>query len=340
MSRVSVLVNNHNYGRYLGAALQSVLDQDFPMDQVEIVAVDDASTDDSREVLSRFSPRVRSVFLPINHGQAGAFNAGFGAATGDILCLLDSDDWWDKTKLRRVVDRFDREPDLGVVQHWCQEIGPSGEPLPARNPPLPPRFTAEDFLRGGCVFTGTTGLSFRARVLKMILPVPADLRICADGYLYCSILNAPFGNIPEVLAWRRIHEGNRYAGRWRDPVKLRAHRAALSALDRELSRLLAAGGLTLSKEIQRRMRAEELLEDLFLARYAAGNWSAAVRSWKECVLLHKGSARLWKAATLLAALVSPDLYLDLQAVYARLRVILLRGGDALERARFFARKNS
>ena len=316
--RVSVLINNHNYGRFLGHALQSVLDQRFPMDTVEIVAVDDGSTDDSREVLARFAPRVRAVLLTENRGQAAAFNAGFAAASGEIFCLLDSDDWWEETKLSRVLERFDAEKDLGIVQHWCQEVDLDGKLVCAHYPSVPPRFSTEDFLRGSCVFTGTTGLSFLASVLRKLLPVPEDLRICADSYLYNSILDAPVGNIPEVLAWRRVHAGNRYAGRLQDPAKLREHRKALSALDRELARLLSGSGRNLSDAARRRRRSEELLDDLFLARYA-GDWPAAKRRWVESVAQYGGMRRLMKAAALSLVLVCPELYLDLQDVYARLR---------------------
>ena len=318
MPRVSVLVNNHNYGRFLGQALQSVLDQRCLIDEVEIIAVDDASTDDSREVLARFAPRVRAALLPEKRGHAAAFNAVFAAATGDIFCLLDSDDWWEPTKLARVVARFDAEKDLGIVQHWCREVGPDGRPVNASSPSTPPRFSPEDFLRGACVFTGTTGLSFRASALRSLLPVPEDLRISADSYLYFSALDAPVGNIPEVLAWRRVHADNRYAGRLRRPDRLREYRRALTVLDRELTRLLAAKGLSLTDEAARGRRAEELFTDMFLARHA-GDWNHAKQCWGGLVRQYRGARKLAKAATLSLALASPELYLELQGVYARLR---------------------
>lgn len=316
--RVSVLVNNHNYGRFLGRALQSVLDQRFPMDDVEIIAVDDGSTDDSREVLARLAPRVRAVLLPENQGQAAAFNAGFAAARGEIFCLLDSDDWWEETKLSRVVARFDAEKDLGIVQHWCQEIGPDGRPFSTRYPTLADRYTTADFLHGACIFTGTTGLSFRASLLRRILPVPEGLRISADAYLYLLALDAPVGNIPEALAWRRVHADNRFAGRLRDPARLREYRRALTILDRELAVQLRTKGLSLTPEALRSRRAEALFTDLFLARYA-GDWNAALRCWTESIRQYRGLQQLGKAATLLLALISPELYLDLQHIYARLR---------------------
>ena len=316
--RVSVLVNNYNYGRYLGAALQSVLDQDFPAGRMEIIVVDDASTDDSREVLGRFAPRVSAILRAKNGGQAAAFNDGFAAATGDLFCLLDSDDWWAPTKLSRVVERFDHEPDLGMVQHWCQEIGAGGRPFATNFPPLPLRYDAADFLAGRCVFTGTTGLSFRASALKRLLPVPEELRVNADSFLYNALLDAPAGNMGAALGFRRVHGANRYAGRMRDPKRLAEHRRALAVLDRELERLLAASGRSLADEPLRRRRAEELLADLFLARYS-GDFGRAWGFWKESIEQYSGARRLAKATTLLLALASPRAYLGLQDLYARAR---------------------
>jgi glycosyltransferase involved in cell wall biosynthesis len=316
--RVSVLLNNHNYGRFLGQALSSVLEQDCPADLFEVIAVDDASTDDSREVLRKFAPRVRAVLRGVNGGQAAAFNDGFSAARGEIVCLLDSDDWWAPDKLSRVLARFDAEPDLGMVQHWCQEVGPDGKPFATRFPPLPPRWTAEDFLAGRCLFTGTTGLSFRVSALKRVLPVPEELRINADSHLYAAVLDAPAGNIAETLAWRRVHGANRYAGRMRDPARLAEHRRALAVLDRELARLLAGSGRALGPEPLRARRAEELLSDLFLARYA-GDWARAWGFWKESLAQYRGARRAAKGATLFLALASPRAYLALQDAYARLR---------------------
>src|SRR5579864_5011090 len=85
---ISVLINNHNYGRYLKAAIDSALDQTYPA--VEIVVVDDGSTDNSRELIAAYGGRVIPV-LQANGGQGSAFNAGVAASRGDILCFLDAD---------------------------------------------------------------------------------------------------------------------------------------------------------------------------------------------------------------------------------------------------------
>ena len=84
---VSIVIDNFNYGRFLGAAIDSALAQTYP--HVELIVVDDGSTDDSREVISSYGDRVSAVFKP-NGGHASAFNAGFRASHGCIVMFLDA----------------------------------------------------------------------------------------------------------------------------------------------------------------------------------------------------------------------------------------------------------
>ena len=100
---VSILINNYNYGRYLGVAIESALAQTYR--RLEVVVVDDGSTDDSREVITSFAGRVVSV-LKINGGQPSAYNSGFNASRVDIICFLDADDWFLPVKTARVVEAF------------------------------------------------------------------------------------------------------------------------------------------------------------------------------------------------------------------------------------------
>ena len=130
---VSAVINNHNYGRFLGQAIESVLGQTYPAKLIELVVVDDGSTDGSRRVIESFAGRVKAVYQE-RGGQAAAINAGVQAATGDIVCLLDSDDWWRPEKIARVAKWFRSNPALGLVQHWCREVDSSLRPVPGRMP--------------------------------------------------------------------------------------------------------------------------------------------------------------------------------------------------------------
>src|SRR5205085_8851297 len=86
---VSIVVTNYNYARYLERAVDSALRQTYR--PLEVIVVDDGSTDESRTVIAGYGDRVRPV-LRSNGGNAAAYNSGFAASRGDILLFLDADD--------------------------------------------------------------------------------------------------------------------------------------------------------------------------------------------------------------------------------------------------------
>ncbi|MBA3924582.1 MAG: glycosyltransferase, partial [Nostocaceae cyanobacterium] len=87
---VSILINNYNYERFLREAIDSASLQTYS--PVEVVVVDDGSGDNSRELIASYGEQIVSVFKQ-NGGQASAFNAGFAASHGEIVCFLDADDY-------------------------------------------------------------------------------------------------------------------------------------------------------------------------------------------------------------------------------------------------------
>lgn len=112
--RVSVIIPVHNRAELVGHAIDSVLSQTFA--DFEAVVVDDGSTDGTAEAVAAYAdPRVKLVRLEKNQGSNAARNAGIDAATGEILCFLDSDDLYLPAKLEQVVARFTAEPGLDVL---------------------------------------------------------------------------------------------------------------------------------------------------------------------------------------------------------------------------------
>lgn len=115
---LSVIVPVFNQERYLGEAIQSVLDQDF--DDLEIIVVDDGSTDGSAETAARFEG-VR-VIRQQNTGHGGAVNTGVSTARGDLIAFLDADDLWEPGTLATRVARFDDDPELELSYGLLMEF--------------------------------------------------------------------------------------------------------------------------------------------------------------------------------------------------------------------------
>ena len=115
--RVSAIIPTYNYARYVAAAIKSVLAQSFK--DLEIVVVDDGSTDETTETLRPFAERIR--YIPqVHRGLAAARNVGIRVARGRYLAFLDSDDFWLPDKVSMQVARLDAEPAVGVV--YCEAV--------------------------------------------------------------------------------------------------------------------------------------------------------------------------------------------------------------------------
>lgn len=112
--RVTVLIDTYNYGRFLGRAIDSVVAQTYPASRIDILVIDDGSTDETPEVIQRYSDRVRYVRKE-RGGQASALNEGVRRAQGDIICLLDADDYFYPNKVAAVVEAFRDSPSVGLV---------------------------------------------------------------------------------------------------------------------------------------------------------------------------------------------------------------------------------
>jgi len=104
---ITVIITNYNYGKFLGRCLRSVLNQSIDRAQYEIIVVDDASTDDSKEILNAYIPSVKSIFLEKNSGLAFASNSGIRAAQGRYIVRVDADDYVHYDFLRTLLMGFD-----------------------------------------------------------------------------------------------------------------------------------------------------------------------------------------------------------------------------------------
>ena len=211
---VSIIIDNYNYGRFLREAIDSTLAQTY--DRVEVIVVDDGSTDDSREIIADYGTRIIPV-LKQNGGQASAFDAGLQISRGSIICFLDADDALFPTVIEEVVHCFESAPDL-VKVHWpLLGIDAHGRETGVVTPRDElPRGNLRDIVvqqgPGNQLWTPTSGNAFARWFIEKIFPiidVRREVSTFLDLYL-CSLapLFGPIDRIARPRGLYRMHGEN------------------------------------------------------------------------------------------------------------------------------------
>jgi len=126
MKTVSVIIPTYNYARYVAEAIDSALGQTYA--PLEVIVVDDASTDDTPRVLAAYGDRIRAIRQP-NGGAGAARNTGIAAARGEYVAFLDADDVWLPAKLQLQMALFKADPTLGLVHCGSEAIDGQGKTL-------------------------------------------------------------------------------------------------------------------------------------------------------------------------------------------------------------------
>lgn len=127
MPKVSILLTCYNHIRYLPACWEGIQTQSFS--DFEVVAIDDGSTDGTREWLSEHANGAKLIFNESNLGTYGSLNRALGEANGDFVAILNDDDLWAPRKLEAQLALFDRVPELGLVHTDGSFIDGDGAPL-------------------------------------------------------------------------------------------------------------------------------------------------------------------------------------------------------------------
>ncbi len=210
---VSVLVDTYNHERFIEEALVSVVEQDFPASDMEILVVDDGSTDRTPEIVRKFAPRVR-LLRKSNGGQASAFNYGIPETQGEIVAFLDGDDWWARNKLTRVTEAIASDAEVGIVGHGIIIVHRDGN---QQTEELREGFrfranTVEGakLLRRRSLL-GTSRMTIRRELLQRIGSVPEAIRVQADEYLFTLAAALSGARIlEEALTFYRLHDSNAF----------------------------------------------------------------------------------------------------------------------------------
>jgi glycosyltransferase involved in cell wall biosynthesis len=196
---VSCVIPVFNGERFLAEAIESVLAQSRPV--MEIIVVDDGSTDGTQQAASRFEKRV-TYLRQDNAGPASARNRGIERATGEFVAFLDSDDLWLPEKTAIQLARFDARPELSICtahmqNFWSAEVEHEVSTLQdGRLTEVQPNL-GSSFLARRSVFqtAGLLDIKFKHRDIQELI-----LR-AVDGGLVTE-------SLPDVLVKRRIHDAN------------------------------------------------------------------------------------------------------------------------------------
>ncbi|GIH19749.1 glycosyltransferase family 2 protein [Rugosimonospora africana] len=243
MTTATVVIVNYNYERVLRSAVDSALASG---DDVEVIVVDDGSTDGSADIIRSYGDRLVGIAKP-NGGQASAFNAGFAASSGDVVCFLDADDRILPETMAEARARYEVEPYAKL--HWpLAEMDASGQLLGGVNPPVElPAGDLSDLVAGrgpGAYPTPpSSGNAYGRPFLARVLPMPERMRVCADGYLYdLAPLYGPIARLDHPGGAIRFHDQSNFMARRYDdrlPHSVRAHELTIAKMAercRELGR--------------------------------------------------------------------------------------------------------
>lgn len=267
---IDIIVPCYNYGRFLRACLDSVLDQ--PGCRVRALIIDDCSTDDSLDIaraIAAEDPRVQVLAHTVNRGHIATYNEGIEWLASDYMLLLSSDDMLAPGALARAIDLMEAERSISFVYGPAIQFGHETElatrlSRQQRSPGRARLVRGPDFIRGLCtkpdnpVETATavvrTSVQKRVGGYRPELPHSGDMEMWLRLAAYGDV-----GVIPEVQAFTRIHARNMRHGYKADRMRAdyeQRHLAFRIFFDKQFERLESAGSLV---RLARRSLAEEVL---------------------------------------------------------------------------------
>jgi glycosyltransferase involved in cell wall biosynthesis len=217
---VSIIIPSYNHARFIKRAIDSVLSQSY--DRIELIVVDDGSTDDSVKYLREIKDPRYSFYCQENQGAHVAINRGLGLAEGEFLAILNSDDAFHPDRIKELMAEFQNDPEAELLSTWIEVIDASGqqlaikegwnnlEPWPIAHPELSFQQT-DDFglnlLRGN--FVATTSNILMRRTLYQKVGGMRNLRFAHDwDFLLRAASCAKCKLIPKPLLKYRVHEAN------------------------------------------------------------------------------------------------------------------------------------
>jgi glycosyltransferase involved in cell wall biosynthesis len=210
---VSVVITSYNYERFLPESVQSALGQTYR--NIEIIVVDDGSEDNSRNIITGFDGAITALYND-HRGQCAAINTGFASSQGEIIILLDADDYLVTDAVERHVNAFLENPSITKSQGYMLCVDGQGNRLDRRIPHrLAPSGNYGQLIAEcgpwACDQAWTSGNAWARGFLEQVFPLPEDANnmVFPDGCLNpLAALYGPIATLDEPVAFYRIHGRN------------------------------------------------------------------------------------------------------------------------------------
>ncbi|HEY4181728.1 MAG TPA: glycosyltransferase family 2 protein [Kofleriaceae bacterium] len=201
--RLSFVIPTRNQARFIRQCIDGCFDQN--VDDAEVVVVDGASTDDTRDVLASYGDCVRWISEP-DRGQSDAINKGVRMATGDVIAWINSDDYYaSPTALRALVTALDEDPTLDIVYGNGQRVDVEGAYIGPYDSRRIDR--VEQIVTHPASFVLQPCLLFRRQLFLDVGGVDEQLRYTMDYELWIRMFAAARATkyIPQTVACARYH---------------------------------------------------------------------------------------------------------------------------------------
>jgi glycosyltransferase involved in cell wall biosynthesis len=209
-----VIIPTYNYERFIPDAINSILKQDFSQSEIEIIVVDDGSTDNTRDILRRYEGKLKYAYQE-NSGQAWAVKTGIGLARGEYIFILNADDVFLPGKIRKIVDIFENDKNITHIAHptiyWHMDKDirvKEKVPDEIKGRKINGKELLRYFYRNNKFYGGGSNYAGRAKIWKKI-PINKEINMFIDEYLSIVSMNRGFVFfMEEPLSIYRIHEEN------------------------------------------------------------------------------------------------------------------------------------
>ena len=207
MPKVSVIIPTYNCAHYLEQAIESAMNQTYR--DLEIIVLDDGSTDNTSEVVRKYGTNIRYI-RQANAGLPAARNRAIESSSGEFLAFLDSDDWWELSKLAKQVPLLEDDPQVGLVYTDLRVVHDDGEIIPsflASRPLATSGYVFDRLLQSGFILPST--VLMRRVCLDQVGMFDESMRSHEDIELWLRICQKwKVALINEPLTHRRQGDAN------------------------------------------------------------------------------------------------------------------------------------